>query len=343
MDKLRKKTLKTKRGYTYTYYTTPGGESSTSTPALFFVHGFPDSAHLWKNVIANLSDLPNKIVAPDVLGYVGTDKPTDISEYNHKGQANDLADIIAAENIESTIIIGHDWGSVIVQRTYLHHPDLFSAMILLNVHYMPPTHQKFDLDSVNDLTTKAYGYPVYAYWELFGAEDGAQIINANLEKMYEVLHGDAPDWMLKMFCVKGGMKHYLLDNERVPLMEYAQRPEWKDAFMKQFEKDGFDAPLKMYKAAIGNYHAEGDQELLRQSLVIQKPVLFIGCTGDVVCRIDYGDAPKKAGLLPDLEEVIIEAGHWVPMHKPEEVADHIKNFVQKRFPSGAKISSIEQN
>lgn len=332
MDRFERKTLQTKRSFTYTYYVSPHGESSTSIPTLFFVHGWPDSAHLWKDVVAQLTDLPNRIIIPDTLGYAGTDKPADTAAYNLKGQADDLAEILIKEGASKSVIIGHDWGSSISQRTYLHHPELFSAVILLNVAYLPPNPEPFDLDKANILTEKIYGYPQLSYWELFGAEDGAKIIGDNLESMWEVLHGDAEDWMKKMFCVKGAMKKYLTSDEHVPLKKYAQEPRWKDEFFKQFRRDGFDGSLRIYKAAIERFHQESDKLIPQERLVISVPVLFIGCTGDFVCRHDLIEIPKKAGLLPDLEEQSIEAGHWVPMEQPGQVAKHIKNFLAKRFP-----------
>jgi len=45
MDAFEKKTLKTSRGYTYTYYTSDGDKS---LPALFFQHGWPDHAQMCK-------------------------------------------------------------------------------------------------------------------------------------------------------------------------------------------------------------------------------------------------------------------------------------------------------
>jgi soluble epoxide hydrolase/lipid-phosphate phosphatase len=75
---------------------------------LLFIHGFPDSAHIWSGVVATLCDLPNKIIIPDCLGYVGTDKPEDPSLYAYKDQADDLVDLLGNENAESTTIIGHD-------------------------------------------------------------------------------------------------------------------------------------------------------------------------------------------------------------------------------------------
>ena len=135
MSQLQKKTLTTKRSLNYTYYVSPKSEAALSNPALFFVHGFPDSHHLWTDVIANLTSLPYRFVVPDCLGYGATDKPLDKSLYSYSGMANDLVDILEAEDIKDVIIIGHDWGSVLAQRFYLHHPELCSGVVLMNVAY----------------------------------------------------------------------------------------------------------------------------------------------------------------------------------------------------------------
>lgn len=335
MDAYEKKTFKTSRSLTYTYYVSDG-QATESTPALFFVHGWPDSAHLWRDVVARLSDLPNKILIPDTLGYAGSDKPTDTALYSVKGQADDMAEIIRAERAERTIIIGHDWGSSISQRTYLHHPELFSAVVLLNVAYIPPREEPFELARVNAMTAKIYGNPLFAYWEFFSAEDAAKVTDANLEKMYEVIHGDSENWAVKMFCTPGAVRKYLTGDDRVPLRPYAQDPKWKDAFLEQFRRDGFDGPYRMYKAAVADIHRKSDGSIPKENYKIQVPVLYVGCTGDPVCRHDMIELPKKAGLLPDLEQQSIVSGHWCPMEKPDEVAKHIKNFVTKRFPLKAK-------
>ena len=77
MDAFEKKTLKTSRGYTYTYYTSEGDRS---LPTLFFQHGWPDHAEMWKGIAERLIDTKFPIIIPDLLGYDGTDKPTDPAE-----------------------------------------------------------------------------------------------------------------------------------------------------------------------------------------------------------------------------------------------------------------------
>lgn len=49
------------------------------------------------------------ILAPDMLGYGGTDKPTDAEAYAYKLVAKDVIDLIDAEGIERVILISHDW------------------------------------------------------------------------------------------------------------------------------------------------------------------------------------------------------------------------------------------
>ncbi|EXJ66716.1 uncharacterized protein A1O5_09911 [Cladophialophora psammophila CBS 110553] len=333
MESFQSKALLTRRSLKYTYFVSPSGESTKQHPALLFVHGFPDSAHLWAGVVAKLGDLPNKKILVNCLGYAGTDKPEDTSLYAYKDQADDLADILDCENAKFTIIIGHDWGSALAQRTYLHNRELFSGVVLLNTAYMVPSDQAFDLATVNELTEKTWGYPQFSYWEFFTAPDAAEIIDGNLERMWQVLHGDVEDWMKKMFCVPGAMRKFLLGTEEVPLKPYAKRPEWKGKFMQQFETDGFAPSLQMYKGTASNIQFMSDSTIPKENLAIEVPTLFVICTQDAVCLPEMMVPAKNKGLVPDLKEVVIECAHWSPMEKPDEIAAHIRDFVISRFSS----------
>ncbi|OAL53570.1 epoxide hydrolase [Pyrenochaeta sp. DS3sAY3a] len=333
MDGFEQKTLLTQRSLKYTYYISPPKPSPQSHPALLFLHGFPDSAHLWSAVLSHLTHLPNRLIIPDCLGYAGTDKPADTSLYAYSGQAQDLIDILDAEDVATSIIIGHDWGSALAQRTYLHHPERFSGVVLLNTAYMVPSPQRFDLGAVNEATTRTLGYPQFAYWEFFLAPDAASIIDANLERMWAVLHGQGEDWMKKLFCVRGAMRAFMLGEEEVPLKSYAvdSASAWKQHFMADFGTSGFAPALQMYKAMAENVQFDSDATIPRENLKINVPLLFVVCSQDAVCAREMMDQAKSEGLVPDLKEVSVECAHWSPMEKPEEVAGHIGDFVRERF------------
>jgi soluble epoxide hydrolase/lipid-phosphate phosphatase len=330
MEKFERKQLVTQRGLKYTYYVTPSSEPRDQSPALLFLHGFPDSAHLWVGVIDRLGELPNKIIIPDCLGYAGTDKPTDTNLYAYKEQAEDIADILSDEDAKNTIIIGHDWGSALAQRTYLHKRHLFSGMVLVNIGYMVPSNEPFDLAAFNSDTENTAGYPQFAYWDFMVAPDAVDIVENNLERMWQALHGDVEDWMRKIFCVPDAMRNFLLGAEQVPLKDYAKRPEWKDRFMHQFRPGEFASSLQSYKAAAWNIQYASDATISKEELEIQVPLLFICCAKDAVCKPELMDAAKQQGLVPYLKEVTIEAAHWSPMEKPDEIAQHIKDFLGDR-------------
>ncbi|KAL4808370.1 Alpha/Beta hydrolase protein [Aspergillus unguis] len=327
MDTFHKKELTTRRSIKYTYYTSPSGTSTKENPALLFLHGFPDSAHLWSGIIARLSDLPNKIIVPDCLGYAGTDKPEDTNLYAYHSQADDFAEILKAENAQFTVIIGHDWGSALAQRTYLHKKELFTGVVLLNTAYLVPSDEPFDLAAVNALTKDIFGYPQFAYWDFFLAPDAPGIVENNLERMWQALHGDVDDWMRKMFCVPDAMRNFILGSEEVPLKAYARDSQWKSRFMEQFGNGGFAASLQMYKATAANIQNKSDSILSQEQLAIDVPMLFVICTKDAVCMREMMNPAKEQGLVPYLKEVVVDCAHWSPMEKPEEIAQHIRDFL----------------
>ena len=96
----------TKRGIKYSYYFSAGDPSK---PTLLFVHGFPSTSYDWRNQVAFFKSEGYSIIAPDMLGYGGTDKPLETALYKHSAMCTDVIDILDAENVGQAIAIGHDW------------------------------------------------------------------------------------------------------------------------------------------------------------------------------------------------------------------------------------------
>lgn len=335
MDKLERKTLTTSRLLDYTYYTSPKTAKSKDHPALLFCHGFPDNPFLWNDVLTQLGDIPNKVIAPDMLGYAGTAKPLDSTLYNYADMADDLQDILNAELVEKVILVGHDWGAVMVQRFYAFHVDRVAGIILLNIAYYPPAKlgdPKPNLQDINDFFQSMYGAPLRTYWEFFTSSDGPQLMRENLERVYEAQHGDVTDWGYKMFCVPGAWKEYVTGEQTVSLKAYAKENRWRESFFGQFGKDGFEAPVQWYKAMMENVQYDVEVKIPIERHTIKVPVLFMGCSQDSNNRIDFIEGPEKAGLLPDLEIKVLDCGHWSPMEKPREVAEFVQQFLNKHLP-----------
>ena len=334
MDTFNKKTLKTSRGFTYTYYTSPEAAApNKSLPALLFCHGWPDDARLWSSIASNLRKLPFRMVIPDLLGYAGTSKPTEPSAYRWDGMTGDLIDILDAESIDKVIVVGHDWGSALTARFYNYYPARTAGLVLLNVPYVPPSKDKFELDALNDMTKQEFGYPLYMYWHFFTDPAAPKILKEHVPRLFTALHAKGSSSMKDLFCEPDAIKKYLLsDSPDMEVREYANDDKFKQYFVDRLECDGFEGPQNWYISMRENIQHECDSHLPEESAKVGVPVLYIGCTEEAIGRPEGIVQAKQAGLLPDVEEApMVQAAHWSPYEKPAEMAAPIANWLERRF------------
>lgn len=93
-------------GTTYAYVDIkPKGQK----PCILFLHGFPSSSYDWRHQISFFADLGYGILAPDLLGYGGTDKPADVEAYRLKKMCEDVVSILDTEGIDQVVGVAHDW------------------------------------------------------------------------------------------------------------------------------------------------------------------------------------------------------------------------------------------
>lgn len=93
-------------GTTYRYFF---AEPAATKPYILFLHGFPSSAYDWRHQIHFFTDAGYGIIAPDLLGYGETDKPTDLEAYRLKTMTDDVVGILDHHQIEQVVAVGHDW------------------------------------------------------------------------------------------------------------------------------------------------------------------------------------------------------------------------------------------
>ena len=93
-------------GTTYSYVHV---KPSSEKPYILFLHGFPSSSYDWRKQIPFFSQLGYGIIAPDLLGYGGTDKPTGLEAYKLKAICQDVISILEVEQIGKVYGVGHDW------------------------------------------------------------------------------------------------------------------------------------------------------------------------------------------------------------------------------------------
>ncbi|KAH7324863.1 Alpha/Beta hydrolase protein [Stachybotrys elegans] len=323
LSNLKKKNLKVTRGFTYNYYTSPAQDDK---PTLILFHGWPDLAKTWADFINNHL-VPNGygVVAVDNLGFGETSRPTNLDAYAWNLMSQDLVEILDKEKLETVISVGHDWGSVVCQRLYNFFPSRVTAVILINVSYIPPTGD-FDLEAVNKATKEAHGYGIYEYWDFNNADDGHVIMNKYPESVYTVEHGHPDTWIVN-FCSPGGMRNYLSQGLTQPTMPYATA-EHKADFMENFRQHGFESSLCYYKAYSFGIQNAADNLIPAQDKIIKVPVLFWGGRGDVVCRADAIKASIEGGYLPDVKEIVRDGGHYAFLEQPDVFGQDVVGWLK---------------
>lgn len=73
------------------------------------MHGFPDTSHGWYHQIDYFRSKGYGLIVPDMLGYGGTEKPTDPAAFLLTAIAQDVINILDAEGNLKAYAIAHDW------------------------------------------------------------------------------------------------------------------------------------------------------------------------------------------------------------------------------------------
>ena len=202
-------------------------------------------------------------------------------------------------------------------------------LVMLNVAYLAPTPEPFNLDKVIEMTTHFFGYGTYWYWKLFAGDDGPEILNNHIESLFTIAHGKPETW-LETLCKEDGVRNFLLADKKQDVEPYAT-DEMRKKFIARMTKDKFDAPQCWYKAMVHNVQHEANQAIPSDLAVIKVPVLFFGGSRDMVCRPELMQPSIDAGLIPDCKMVVVDAGHWSMHAKPKECGEAVVGWLQDKF------------
>ncbi|MFZ5670764.1 MAG: alpha/beta fold hydrolase [Pseudomonadota bacterium] len=100
---------------------------------LLLLHGFPDSAALWREMIPILVAGGFRIIAPDQRGFGLSAAPTDPRAYDLDRIADDAIALLDALGVGRAALVGHDWGAVVGWALAARRPDRFRGYVALSV------------------------------------------------------------------------------------------------------------------------------------------------------------------------------------------------------------------
>jgi haloalkane dehalogenase len=99
---------------------------------VWFMHGEPTYSFLWRKVIPPVRDAGFRCIAPDMAGFGGSDKPTDVGWYSYDRHTEVMAGLLEQLDLRGATMVVHDWGGPIGIRLFVEHPDRFDRLVILD-------------------------------------------------------------------------------------------------------------------------------------------------------------------------------------------------------------------
>ncbi|KAI8952477.1 alpha/beta-hydrolase [Xylaria longipes] len=322
---LTTKSLVTTDGYTYVYdHVAP---HNASMPTFLLIHGYPASRYYWYHQVQALAEAGFGIIAPDSLGYGDSSKPTAIEEYNLKDMADHMAQILDAEDLPDVIGVGHDWGSGVLSRCAVYHPQRYSKLVFMSVGYQAPGNF-FDVDEINGSGLKNFGYTPFGYWYFFNSYDSAGIISQNLESFFHLLYPTNSSQWGTDFGQITAARAWLAANKTTELPSWLSIED-KATFLRTYSQaDTVVGSLNYYKAEMRGVQAPGEASLTDEDRKLKVPVLEISCADDLITRPEVETQETKPWAVAGYEELSVQAGHWLMLERPDEVSQILIDFAK---------------
>jgi len=282
-------------------------------PLVLLLHGFPESWNSWRRQLEALAAEGYHVVAPDLRGYGQTDRPEALAAYDIFQLAGDIVGLVNALAGAPAVIVGHDWGAWIAPHCALLRPELFRAVALLSVPFVPRR-------PVNQSQWEEQKYPGKVFYqatlrspvaEPFFSSD----VRARLLSGLWALSGDAaPDRRWKPTRDK--------DAPLVAPPSYLGLPPWLadedlSFLVSEYQRTGFTGGLNYYRNMDRNWSLT---PFLDGAKLLQR-TLFVAGSEDPVLQFLEEEFADLEVNVPNLwkKALIPGAGHWIQQERPAEV------------------------
>ena len=262
-------------------------------PLLVFLHGFPEAAFVWDELLAHFS-AQFLCVAPNLRGFAHSSAPTEVEAYRAKYLVADVAALIAHFGGHARALVAHDWGGAVAWSVAAQQPALLSQLVILNSPH-PATF-------LRELLHNPAQQVASAYMNFLCRDDAPALLAAN---------GYARIW--PFFAKRPGGE--------------AAAPEWLTEPVRAQYRAAWDAglagPCNYYRASplrpsVGDDKSLAALRLPKDLVMVQVPTLVIWGQQDAALLPGLLDGLED--FVPNLQlERVEDASHWIVHEQPAKV------------------------
>lgn len=263
---------------------------SRAAPRVMFLHGFPEAAFVWDEVMTALAPQA-RCVAPNLRGYAGSSRPAGVAAYRARHLVADVAAAIEALGGPLDVLVAHDWGGALAWNLAAQQPQLLKRLLIINAPH-PATF-------LRELRRSPAQQQASAYMSFLCRPDAQALL--------------AEDDYRRLWPFFGG----------AAWLDAATRQAYRDVWQQ-----GLDGALNWYRASPLR-PATGPDDLLHtlqlpdDAVTARVPTLLLWGDADKALLPGLLDGLER--WVPRLlTQRVADASHWIVHERPALVADAVR-------------------
>jgi haloalkane dehalogenase len=107
-------------------------EGPATGELILCLHGQPTWSYLYRKMIPILTSAGYRVIAPDLVGFGKSDKPTQRSDYTYASHVAWLEQFVNTLNLQKITLMCQDWGGLIGLRVLTQNTDRFARLVVAN-------------------------------------------------------------------------------------------------------------------------------------------------------------------------------------------------------------------
>jgi haloalkane dehalogenase len=107
-------------------------EGPKDAAPVLLMHGEPSWSYLYRHIVAGLVAKGRRAIAPDLIGFGRSDKPTERADYTFERHVAWMSAWLGALDLKDITLFCQDWGGLIGLRLVAAFPERFARVVVSN-------------------------------------------------------------------------------------------------------------------------------------------------------------------------------------------------------------------
>jgi haloalkane dehalogenase len=108
-------------------------EGPADGDVVLLMHGEPSWSYLYRSMIPVLAAAGHRVIAPDLVGFGRSDKPTEMTDYTYARHVEWMRSLLFDHlDLRDITFFGQDWGGLVGLRVLALDPDRYARVVIGN-------------------------------------------------------------------------------------------------------------------------------------------------------------------------------------------------------------------